>query len=51
LVVTVEPETAAIAAAKILAIEDQEFEKRIHEFQLSKRKEIEEADESTKKLK
>jgi 5-(carboxyamino)imidazole ribonucleotide mutase len=51
LVVTVEPEAAAIAAAKILAIEDQEFEKRIHEFQLSKRKEIEKADESTKKLK
>lgn len=51
LVVTVEPETAAIAAAKILAVEDRALEKQIRQFQLSKQKNIEKADESVKKLK
>jgi len=50
-VVTIEPEGAAIAAAKMLALEDKELEKRIREYQLVKKREIEKADESFKKLK
>ena len=49
--VTIEPEGAAIAAAKIFAVEDKELEKRIREYQAVKKKEIEKADESIKKLK
>jgi len=49
--VTIEPEGAAIAVAKILAIEDKELEKRVKEYQLGKKKEIEKADETVKKLK
>jgi 5-(carboxyamino)imidazole ribonucleotide mutase len=51
LVVTIEPEGAAIASAKIFAVEDQELAKRIREYQLAKKVEIEKADESVKKLK
>lgn len=47
-VVTIEPEGAAIAAAKIFAIEDQELAKRVREYQLVKKGEIEKADESVK---
>jgi len=50
-VVTIEPEGAAIAAAKIFAIGDQELVKRVREYQLAKKGEIERADESIKKLK
>jgi 5-(carboxyamino)imidazole ribonucleotide mutase len=50
-VVTIEPEAAAIAAAKILAVEDKELEKRIIKYQQSKKSEIEKADGSVKKLK
>jgi 5-(carboxyamino)imidazole ribonucleotide mutase len=50
-VVTVEPEAAAIAATKILAIEDAELAKHIRTYQLAKKREIEKADESIKKLK
>ena len=50
-VVTIEPEGAAIAAAKILAVDDEALTKRIGEYQLAKKKEIENADESGKKLK
>ena len=50
-VVTIEPEGAAIAAAKILAVDDEALTKRIGEYQLAKKKEIEKADESGKKLK
>jgi 5-(carboxyamino)imidazole ribonucleotide mutase len=49
--VTIEPEGAALAAAKILAVEDKELEKRIQEYQQAKKREIEKADESAKKLK
>lgn len=49
--VTIEPEGAALAAAKILAVEDKELEKRIQEYQQAKKSEIEKADESAKKLK
>jgi 5-(carboxyamino)imidazole ribonucleotide mutase len=50
-VVTIEPEAAAIAAAKILAVEDKELEKRVREYQQAKKEEIEKADSSVKKLK
>jgi 5-(carboxyamino)imidazole ribonucleotide mutase len=49
--VTIEPEGAAIAAAKIFAVEDKELEKRVKEYQSGKKKEIEKANESIKKLK
>jgi 5-(carboxyamino)imidazole ribonucleotide mutase len=50
-VVTVEPEGAAIAAAKIFAMNDKELAKRIKNYQLAKKAEIEKTDESVKKLK
>ncbi len=50
-VVTIEPEGAAIAAAKILALEDTETQKAVSEYQLSKKKEVEKANESVVKLK
>ena len=48
---TVEPEGAAVAVAKIFAGEDKELEKRVKEYQLAKKREIETADEIIKKLK
>lgn len=51
LVVTIEPEAAAIATAKILAVENKELEKRVREYQQAKKDEIEKADMSVKKLK
>jgi 5-(carboxyamino)imidazole ribonucleotide mutase len=51
LVVTIEPEGAAIATAKIFAVEDQELAKRVREYQLVKKREIEKADDSVKKVK
>jgi 5-(carboxyamino)imidazole ribonucleotide mutase len=50
-VLTIEPEGAAIAAAKIFAIEDKGLAKRVREYQQLKKSEIEKADESVKKLK
>ncbi len=50
-VVTVEPEGAALAAAKILAIRDPELEGRILDHQLRMRRTVEEADEAVRKLK
>lgn len=49
-VVTIEPEGAALAAAKILAVQDEELEKRIGDYQQSKKRDIEKADESTRKM-
>jgi 5-(carboxyamino)imidazole ribonucleotide mutase len=49
--VTVEPEGAAIAAAKILALEDRELEKRVKDYQFAKKKELEKANAAVKKLK
>ena len=49
--VTVEPEGAAIAAAKILALEDMELEKRVKDYQFAKKKELEKANDAVKKLK
>lgn len=48
--VTLEPEGAAIAAAKIFALEDKKLAERLRENQLAKKKEIEKADENVKKL-
>lgn len=45
-VVTIEPEGAALAAAKILAMEDPELTERIRIFQQEKKGEVEAADES-----
>lgn len=50
-VVTIEPEGAAIAAAKIFAICDEALEKRVRGYQQTKREEIDKADLSIKKLK
>jgi 5-(carboxyamino)imidazole ribonucleotide mutase len=50
-VLTIEPEAAAIAVAKIFAVEDEALAKRIGKYQMEKKKEIEKADESVKKLK
>lgn len=50
-VVTIEPEGAAIAAAKLFAMEDKELAKRVKEYQLAKKDEIEKADDSVKGLK
>jgi len=50
-VVTLEPEGAAIAAAKIFALEDKKIAERVREYQLAKKREIEKADEAVKKLK
>ena len=49
--VTIEPEGAAIAAAKNLALQDAELEKRVKDYQLAKKKEIEKANEAVKKRK
>ena len=48
---TIEPEGAAIAAVKILALEDRELEKRVKDLQLTKKKTIEKANLSIKKIK
>lgn len=50
-VVTIEPEGAAIAVAKIFAVEDKELEKRVKEYQLKKQREIETANDIIRKLK
>ena len=49
-VLTIEPEGAAIAAAKILALSDKELEKRTKDYQQKKKLEIEKANERIKKL-
>lgn len=49
--VTIEPEGAAIAAAKIFAVQNQKLAKIISEHQELRRKEVEKADESVSKLK
>jgi len=49
--VTIEPEAAAIAAAKIFAVEDNAFAKRVSDYQQEKKRELEKADGTLKKLK
>ncbi len=50
-VVTIEPEGAAIAAAKILALDDSIMAETVKNYQASKKKQLEKANESVKKLK
>ena len=50
-VVTIEPEGAAIATAKILALEDSALAAVVKSYQEGKRKELEKANETIKKLK
>lgn len=50
-VVTLETEGAAIATAKILALQDSQLEANVKNYQEGKRKELEKANESVKKLK
>ncbi len=49
--VIIEPEGAAIAVAKIFALEDRMLEDRLKDHQSVKKKAIEKADETIKKLK
>jgi 5-(carboxyamino)imidazole ribonucleotide mutase len=49
--VTIEPEGAAIAVAKIFALGDNEMAESIKNYQAGKKKELEKANESVKKLK
>jgi len=49
--VTIEPEGAAIAAAKIFAVQNQKLAKIVSEHQELRRKEVEKADEAVSKLK
>ena len=50
-VVILEPEGAAIAAAKIFALQDKRLAEYIGKYQLEKKGEIEKADEAARKLK
>jgi 5-(carboxyamino)imidazole ribonucleotide mutase len=50
-VVTIETEGAAIATAKILALQDSQLAANVKEYQDSKKKELEKANESIKNLK
>jgi 5-(carboxyamino)imidazole ribonucleotide mutase len=50
-VVTIEPEGAAIAAAKVLALGDLALEASVKVYQEKKKKELESANESVKNLK
>jgi len=50
-VVTIEPEGAAIAVAKILALEDAAIAESVKDYQEGKKKELEKANDSVKKLK
>jgi 5-(carboxyamino)imidazole ribonucleotide mutase len=50
-VVTIEPEGAAIAVAKILSLQDVNLEDNVKTYQESKKKELDKANESVKKLK
>ena len=49
--VTIEPEGAAVAAAKIFALSDKTLQQKVTEYQKIMRKEIEKANESVSKLK
>jgi 5-(carboxyamino)imidazole ribonucleotide mutase len=49
--VTIEPEGAAIAAAKIFALDDEALAGRVADYQTAKKKELEKANEALKKLK
>jgi len=48
--VTVEPESAAVATAKIFALDDKRLAKNVSDYQLEKRKEVLHANEKIRKL-
>ena len=50
-VVTIESEGAAIAVAKMFALDDSALAQNVKDYQASKKKELEKANESVKKLK
>ncbi|MGD0070392.1 MAG: AIR carboxylase family protein [Candidatus Bathyarchaeia archaeon] len=50
-VVTIEPEGAAIAVAKIFALDDSAMAESVKNYQAAKKKELDKANESVKKLK
>lgn len=50
-VVVIEPEAAAIAAAKIFAVKDKKLSKRIQKYQNERKMEIERADSTIRKMK
>jgi phosphoribosylcarboxyaminoimidazole (NCAIR) mutase len=50
-VVTIEPEGAAIAVAKIFALDDSAMAETVKNYQAAKKKELDKANESVKKLK
>jgi 5-(carboxyamino)imidazole ribonucleotide mutase len=50
-VVTIEPEGAALAAAKMLALDDKEVEKAVKDYQAEKKQELEKANETVKNMK
>ena len=50
-VVTIEPEGAAIAVAKIFALGDSSLAENVKNYQVTKKRELEKANESVKKLK
>jgi 5-(carboxyamino)imidazole ribonucleotide mutase len=50
-VVTIETEGAAIATAKVLSLEDKDLAANVKSYQENKKKELEKANESVKKLK
>jgi len=50
-VTTIEPEGAAIATAKVFALQDAELDKRVKAYQAEKRREIEQANETIKNMK
>jgi 5-(carboxyamino)imidazole ribonucleotide mutase len=50
-VVTIEPEGAAIAVAKVFALQDKELEKRVTSYQMEKKKDIEKANDTIKNMK
>jgi 5-(carboxyamino)imidazole ribonucleotide mutase len=50
-VVTIEPEGAAIAVAKIFALDDSAMVETVKNYQAAKKKELDKANESVKKLK
>lgn len=49
--VTIEPDGAAIAVAKIFAVENEELKKLVEKYQMAKKEEIEKADATIKKMK
>ncbi|HIP25221.1 MAG TPA: 5-(carboxyamino)imidazole ribonucleotide mutase [Archaeoglobus profundus] len=48
--VVIEPENAALAAAKIIALYDEKVRKKVEEYQMKKKKEVQKADEEVREL-